>query len=174
MSLLGRSYPQVLPALVGDRWHGTARAYGTPAVLPGVGAAVAAVLVALVLGRRDHPGLRSLGAVLLGIAVAALGLAPGLVPAGAILVLVGLLATGTMTLLNAGLQVAVPDDAQGRVLSLYTLLAAGMPALGGWLLGTALSPAGPPVVIILVGAVLSVLALRLGRASSRSTRHLPP
>jgi len=97
-----------------------------------------------------------------GVAVAALGLALGLLPARLALLFGGLAATGTMTLLNAGLQVAVPDAVRGRVLSLYTLVAAEMPALDGWLLGMALAGVSPPIVFVLAGGLLRVLALLLG------------
>ncbi|MDQ6662399.1 MAG: MFS transporter, partial [Chloroflexota bacterium] len=54
VSLLGRSYPTVLPIVVSKTWGSGARTYGTLAALPGIGAALAAVLVIWVLGQRER------------------------------------------------------------------------------------------------------------------------
>jgi hypothetical protein len=125
VSLFGRSYPQVLPLLVTRQWGGGASAYGLLAAVPGISALIAADLAAWWLGRPSQARLRWVGAVLLGLAMIGLGLAPSLLTAGLALLVVGLAATGTMTLLNASLQVTTPDVIRGRVLSLYTWLAAG-------------------------------------------------
>ena len=162
VSLLGRSFPSVLPLLVNQRWGGGAGAYGAMAALPGLGALGAAGVATWLLGRDDSHHRIWLGGVLLGGAIVGLGLAPTLGPAGATLLLTGFAATGTMTLLNAGLQQKTPDEVRGRVLSLYTWLAAGMPALGGWLFGTLMAYVAPPIVLITAGSLLIALVLFIG------------
>ncbi len=168
LSLLGRSYVHVLPALVKMHWRGDVTSYGTLAALPGVGAILAAGFTAWLLGQHSagehNRYLRPirLGALLLGCALIALGLSPGLLAAGAVLGVVGFASTGTMTLLNAGLQSATPDTVRGRVLSLYTTLAAGMPALGGWILGTLMYGTAPGVALVAAGVALVLLAGLLG------------
>lgn len=161
VSLLGRSYVHVLSAVVADLWGGGAGLYGTLAAFPGLGAVIAAGLVAWVLGRHSLGHLPGLGALSLGVLIAALGLVPGPIPGGAMLALIGLTTTGTMTLLNAGLQTTVPDEVRGRILSLYTWLAAGLPALGGWLLGTLMSRVSPAQTLLIAGGTLFSLALLL-------------
>lgn len=163
VSLLGRSYVHVLSAVVADLWGGGAGLYGTLAALPGAGAVIAAALVAWVLGRDAHFSLPWLGALALGALTIGLGLAPPFL-AGGTLALIGLMATGTMTMLNASLQTVTPDAVRGRVLSLYTWLAAGLPPLGGWLLGTFMSHASPVQTLVIAGGVLIGLTL-LGEAS---------
>ena len=59
-----------------------------------------------------------------------------------------------MTLLNAQLQELTPNEVRGRVMSLYTWLAAGMPALGGWLLGTLMGVFPAQVVLVTGGITL--------------------
>lgn len=159
VSLLGRSYVHVLSAIVADLWGGGAQLYGSLAALPGAGAVVAAGLVAWTLGHRPHHCLPMLGALFLGLLTAGLGVAPGSGIAGGMLLLIGLTTTGTMTMLNAGLQAIVPDEFRGRVLSLYTWLAAGLPALGGWLLGTVMGHLGPVQTLALAGGALIALTL---------------
>lgn len=162
VSLLGRSYVYVLPAVAAAAWGGGATLYGTLAALPGVGAVVAATVVAWLLGRARHSRLDALGALALGALVMGLGLAPNALAAAGDLLLIGAAATGTMTLLNAGLQLSTPDGLRGRVVSLYAWLAAGMPALGGWLLGTLMAALGPPLTLVVAGVTLVALALLAG------------
>lgn len=168
VSLFGRSYQHLLPALVTGRWGGGTGAYGTLAALPGVGAVLAAGLSAWWLRKREA-SFPWVGGVLLGCSIAVLGTATTLPVAGALLALIGLAATGAMTLVNAGLQVATPDSYRGRIMSLYTLLAAGMPPLGGWLLGTVAAGTSLQSALLIAGLLLAVLALLLSRGQMR--RH---
>lgn len=104
-----------------------------------------------------------------------LGITTTLPVAGVLLALVGLAATGTMTLVNAGVQVATPDSYRGRIMSLYTLLAAGMPPLGGWLLGTLSAGIGLQTALWIAGVLLAILALLLscGRMRRHANEHVP-
>lgn len=174
VSLFGRSYPHLLPALVTRRWGGGTGAYGTLAALPGIGALVAAGLSAWWLKTREASFPWG-GAVLLGCSIAVLGTATTLPVACVLLALVGLAATGTMTLVNAGVQVATPDSYRGRIMSLYTLLAAGMPPLGGWLLGTLSADIGLQTALLIAGLLLAALALLLSRDRMRRQviEHVP-
>lgn len=174
VSLLGRSYVHVLPAVVADAWGGGVRTYGALAAVPGIGALVAAAVVTWLLGRPRHARLPAIGALLLGGVVIGLGLAPTALAAVGDLILVGAAATGTMTLLNAGLQLATPDAVRGRVLSFYTWLAAGLPALGGWLLGVFLAATGPRPALVSagVGLVLLTLFLMIPVNDQRGGDHL--
>jgi len=78
-----------------------------------------------------------------------------------------------MTLLNASLHRLTPDAVRGRVLSLYTVLAAGMPALGGWLLGSAMVAIAPPAALVAarLALVLLVVLLRMSKAGSLVRTH---
>jgi MFS family permease len=172
VSFFGRSYPQVLSLLVTRQWGGGASAYGLLAAVPGISALMAAGLAAWWLGRAGQSQMRWAGAVLLGGAMIGLGVAPSLLPAGFSLLVVGLAATGTMTLLNASLQITTPDGIRGRVLSLYTWLAAGVPALGGWLLGTMMAGLSPAHVLMAAGVGLIVVVLILRRFSPGAVANL--
>lgn len=174
VSLLGRSYPTVLPVLVNKIWGGGARTYGTLSALPGIGATIAAVLVIWLLGQQRQKRHGWLGGTLLGVSIVCVGGAYPLVLAGLALLVTGFAATGTMTLLNASLQETTPDDVRGRIMSLYTWLAAGMPALGGWLLGTLMSIVAPQVVLVAAGTILIGVTLLLGQSGSRHLAQSPP
>lgn len=159
VSLLGRSYPTVLPIVVSRTWGSGAHTYGMLAALPGIGAALAAVFVVWLLGQRERTSPVWLGGILLGIALIGFGMAWSLIVAGLALFATGWFATGTMTLLNARVQETTPNEVRGRVMSLYTWLAAGMPALGGWVLGTLMGFFSPQMVIVTGGITLIGLTL---------------
>jgi len=171
VSLLGRSYPTVLPILVSKTWGNGARTYGTLAALPGIGAALAALFVVWILGPQKRKPSLWLGGTLLGAALVCFGMARNLAVAGIALLAMGSCATATMTLLNARLQERTPQQVRGRVMSLYTWLAPGMPALGGWLLGTLMGFFPPQIVLLiggitLIGGTLLVSFRSLGDGSS--------
>lgn len=172
VSLLGRSYPTVLPIVVSRTWSGGAQTYGLLAALPGVGAALAAIMVVWLLGQRQRAHSPWIGGVLLGIALTCVGMARSLVFAGGALLVTGGLATATMTLLNANIQETVPNEIRGRVMSLYTWLAAGMPMLGGWLLGTLMERFSPQNMLVTSGIALIVGTLLIsGQKTGNQLTH---
>ena len=57
---------------------------------------------------------------------------------------------------NATIQLAVPDDLRGRVMSVYTTIFASSAPVGGLLMGAIASGFGPAVAIA-IGGVLSAL-----------------
>jgi MFS family permease len=162
VSLLGRSYPTVLPIVVSRTWGSGAQTYGMLAALPGIGAALAAIFVAWLLGRRERMVPVWLGGVLLGGAVACIGMAGNFIVGGLALLATGGFATGTMTLLNASMQETTPNEVRGRVMSLYTWFAAGMPALGGWLLATMMDRFSSQGTLVAGGITLIVVTLIVG------------
>lgn len=82
--------------------------------------------------------------------------------AGLALLVTGGFATGTMTLLNASMQETTPNEVRGRVMSFYTWLAAGMPVLGGWLLGTVMGIWTVQETLVTGGITLIVVTLIMG------------
>ncbi|MGI9058624.1 MAG: MFS transporter [Ktedonobacteraceae bacterium] len=170
VSLLGRSYPTVLPIVVSRTWGSGAQTYGMLAALPGLGAALAAIFVAWLLGHRKRMVPVWLGGVLLGGAVTGVGMTGNLMLAGLALLATGGFATGTMTLLNASIQETTPNEVRGRVMSLYTWLAAGMPALGGWLLGTMMGIWTAQGTLVTGGVTLIVVTLIMGWGTRRDVR----
>lgn len=167
ISLLGRSYPTILPALVNGAWKSGAQTYGVLAALPGVGAFVAAAFALWQLGQKNSLQRWWFLSILLGCAIVGMGIAPNLFFLGSTLLVLGFLATGMMTFLNASLQLAAPDDVRGRIVSFYTWLAAGMPALGGWLFGTLMSMLAPRLVFVVAGVLLVVVVLLNGKPESQ-------
>jgi MFS family permease len=60
------------------------------------------------------------------------------------LVLLGMAAITFTTTINTSIQLHVPDDLRGRVLSIYQLLLAGTTPIGGWITGQLAEQIGVP------------------------------
>jgi predicted MFS family arabinose efflux permease len=69
-----------------------------------------------------------------------------------------------MTGANTTVQLAVPDDLRGRVMSLHTLMFAGMAPVGAFLVGSVTEALGARAGFLVTGAggTVAVLAVALG------------
>jgi MFS family permease len=77
-----------------------------------------------------------------------------------------------MTGANTTVQLSVPDDLRGRVMSLHTLMFAGMTPFGAFLVGSVVEAFGPRAGFFITGAcgTVSVAAVTLWwRARRRPT-----
>lgn len=160
-SLLGMSYMVLLPVFARDVLGGGAGTLGILTGASGLGALVAAVMLA---GRRSVLGLGrwiTLTPGLLGMALVGFSLVRGVWPAALLLAVAGFAMIMQMSATNTVLQTIVPEDRRGRVMSYYTMAFLGMAPLGSLLGGTlaeALSEAlgeraaGAPLVVRGAGA----------------------
>lgn len=134
--LLGRTAIELLPAISGRVLNGDA---GTLAILT-AGAGVGSILGGLIVSRQSSslPRLRRL--VMIGVGCCALILMSVLywrfIAAGVLAIaLVSLCTTMVGTGCQAITQLMVEEDYRGRVMSLWTVIAMGTPALGAMLIG---------------------------------------
>jgi predicted MFS family arabinose efflux permease len=69
-----------------------------------------------------------------------------------------------MTGANTTVQLTVPDDLRGRVMSLHTLMFAGMTPLGAFLVGSIIEALGVRAGFLLTGAagILAIAMVTLG------------
>jgi MFS family permease len=128
----------------------------------------------LVFGGRPRPVRLATGALLLGGATVALAVTSVYPVALGLMVLVGfgsilMAATG-----NTTIQLAVPDQLRGRVMSVYTTVFSASVPIGGLAFGAIASSFGVTVAIAL-GGVLTLLiglaALAWGRAGAFELRE---
>ncbi len=132
----------------------------------GIGAAIGAVLHAN-LQRNPNTGpsrirLMQIGSSLTCLSLAALAFSPNLWLAS-----FALIASGTGMILftvsaNSSVQLATPNRLRGRVMSIYTLVFAGMTPLGALVAGGLMAQIGPRIGVLVLAALglLAVLILR--------------
>lgn len=166
-----------MPLLAERTFAGDARTYGWILSMMGVGSFVGA----LVLAHRARPGQRllALAAVAVGVASIAVGLAPTLGSALAIVVFLGLASIAFMITGNTTLQLTADPVMRGRVMSLYSVVFLGSTPIGapiaGWVgehLGarTGLALGG---AIAVAGGFVALWALRRARDDAAETGAAP-
>jgi MFS family permease len=154
VATVGMNFTVLFPAYATEVLEGDAATFGFLMTATGIGSLAAALVIA-VRGRAPVGWIAG-GAILLGAAQIALALTSAFAAALGLMVLVGFGAIGMAATANATVQLAVPDELRGRVMSVYVTLWAGSAPIGGLLFGGLASVAGVDVAIA-VGGVASVI-----------------
>jgi MFS family permease len=132
-STFGMNFGVVIPALAREVLHTDATGYGFLMTATGIGSLVAALGIAF--SGRSRPVLVPLGALLLGLGLLAAAGVQGFAAALVAMVVVGFGAIGMAATANTTIQLAVPDELRGRVISVYTTVFVGSTPIGGLLMG---------------------------------------
>jgi MFS family permease len=122
----------------------------------GIGSLIAALAIAF---GGTRPVAMLLGGLVLGVAEILIGVV-GSYPIDLVLMFVA--GSGAITMMataNTAIQMAVPDELRGRVMSVYTTVFAGTSPIGGLLLGALASNAGPAAAIAWGGVVSAAAAV---------------
>lgn len=126
---------------------------------PGLGAVLAVLMLATISSRLRRQGLLLLTSlILLGAFLILFSQATSFSLAILVLIVVGAFQILFMATTNTMLQLIVPDELRGRVMSLYMLDRGLMPA-GALLAGVTAHFVGAPATVSMMGAIVIVLAL---------------
>lgn len=165
--LLGRTAIELLPAVSGQLLGGGSAVLAKLSAAAGAGS----ILGGLIVSRQSGQLLRLFHLVLLGLSVAALSLltaalwANSWIVAGAV-ALISLCTTMIGTGSQALVQLNVDEAYRGRVMSLWTVIAMGAPAVGAVLVGSAADRVGFPLAFA-VTALLSLMVVAWSRPYGR-------
>jgi predicted MFS family arabinose efflux permease len=155
------NYNVLVPLLARDVLGQGARGFGLLMATLGIGAVAGGVTLAA-LG-RGRPPVAALAtpALLLATCLGALAAVHSVPVAAALLFVMGFCGILFMAGSNSTVQLTVPDELRGRVLSLNTLVAAGSTPIGAFLVGSVAEAAGVAAALLVAGAggLVSVLAL---------------
>ncbi|HEU5322435.1 MAG TPA: MFS transporter [Methylomirabilota bacterium] len=155
------NYNVLVPLVARDVLGESAQGFGLLMAAVGVGAVLGAI--ALAAAGRERPSLTTLAAfalVLAATTVALAGVRRFWLAALCLLVMGGcgiLFMAGA----NTTLQLTVPDELRGRIMSLHALVFAGVTPIGSLLVGAVTEAAGVPAGLVVMGGagLLAVLAL---------------
>lgn len=167
----GYNFTVMLPLLARYAFDSGPVGLGALTAAVGVGSLLAAVFVAS--GGRPMRRTVLLGAGGFSFALLLLGLAPGQPAALVLLVAVGFFGILFHTSANSRLQLIVPGELRGRVLSMYALLFLGTTPLGSLLVGFLAEHQGIRVAICEVAAVCLIGAGVALLAARRMRRGVP-
>ena len=169
VSTFGMNFGVIIPALARVVLESDATGYGFLMTATGIGSLVAALGIAF--SGRSRPVIIPLGAIVLGIALIATSVVHGFAVAMLTMTFVGFGAIAMAATANTTVQLAVPDELRGRVISVYTTVFVGSTPLGGLLMGWIASSVSVDAAIALggVGSLVAGLGVLvwLGRIQAR-------
>lgn len=152
-------YQALMPIFQKDVFRIGAEGLGMLMAAPGIGAVLATLSLTFLANRLHYRGLILIGALfLLGVSLILFSLTDSLLPAMLTLVGVGCFQIFFANLSMVILQMLVPNELRGRVLSLY-LLDHGLTPVGALLAGITTSLWGAPFTVAYMGIVVILLAL---------------
>jgi MFS family permease len=175
VATFGMNFGVLMPVLARDVLGGGPDLFGFLMAASGIGSLTAALSIAF--GVRPTLRLLVTGAAVFGLALVGLALSRS-VPVSLVLMAVlgwGLIAMAATT--NTLVQLNVPDELRGRVMSIYTTVFAGSTPVGGLFSGVIAGLAGAPAALLAGGIISTLAALvaatrvpQLARAAARQTR----
>ncbi len=157
VSTFGMNFNVLIPPLAKDVLHVGATGYGFLMAATGLGSLVAAITIAF--GRSNRVTFIGVGATLAGVAELVLAASGSMGLSLIAMFLTGLGAIGMAATANTTIQLTVPDELRGRVMSVYTTVFAGSTPIGGLVAGALASRFGAPEAIAIGGGLSLVVGL---------------
>ncbi|HJZ45523.1 MAG TPA: MFS transporter [Roseiflexaceae bacterium] len=172
-ALFGRSYQQLLPIFADDIWRVGPSGYGTLLAAGGAGALIGAFAMASIKAIERQGRVLVISGLIFCAALAVFVLCPWFWPGVMLLAIVGIAATVFSTMIATVIQLRVPGELRGRVMSLYAITLIGLPSLGALgvaALANTLGAEGPSawsrVLLVLLDALgVNALTSQLGAAA---------
>lgn len=158
---------QMLPAIAEVTIHSSREGYALLSAAQGAGSVVAGLVVAWLAARYSRPVIISRALVLGGVVMAVIGYQSNVLVTVACAALSGLFMVSVLVNLNTGIQLSLPNNFRGRVISLYMLTVFGLSPFGALVLGTLAEAIGTPYALSVYGlcaVALTGLVMRRFRA----------
>jgi MFS family permease len=153
VATFGMNFQVLIPPLADSVLNVGASGYGFLMAASGLGSTVAALWVAF--SRRPSPMLIATGAMALGLGSIVLAASTSFALSLLAMLVAGAGSIAMAVTANTTIQLSVPDQLRGRVMSVYTTVFAGSVPAGGLLMGAIASAWSVPASL-LVGALLSL------------------
>lgn len=163
ISLLGRPYLLLLPAFAKTVQHSGPQGLGLMTAATGLGSLAGALLLATLTSSKHLERLLLVCGLSFSLLLLLFALTPVLLLALPLLAGCGMGATMSMMVANTLLQTQAPAGMRGRVMSLYTLIAAGFTQAGVFLisgLGVLLNLSSATVIAALTVMLAVILGVR--------------
>jgi len=157
------NYNVLVPLFARDVLGQGARGFGLLMATLGAGAVIGAVALAALGRGRPSVAAVAVPALVLSACTALLAALRSVPVAAPVLFVMGFCGILFMAGSNSTVQLTVPDELRGRVMSLHTLVFAGSTPFGAFLIGSVAEAAGVTTALLVAGGggLLSVLALLL-------------
>ena len=158
-SLLGRPYLLLMPAFAREVQHVGPQGLGLMVAASGLGSLIGALLLASLRSSKRLEYLLLITGVCFGISLAIFALVSNFLLVSLVLICCGAGATMTMMVANTLLQTSASSAMKGRVMSLYTLIAAGFTPLGAFIVTGISAKIGLEDATILAGIGVTIVVI---------------
>ena len=158
IGIFAYNFTVTLALLAKGTFHGGAGTYATLTACMGAGAIVGGLAAAH--RARPTPRLLQVLALIFGGLLAAVALAPTLLAADLLIVLMGAASIGFIAMANATLQLTADPSMRGRVMALYAMAFLGTTPIGAPLVG-AIAQWTSPRIALLTGAAATIVSAGL-------------
>ena len=160
-ALFGRSYQTLLPIFSRDIWNGGPFGYGILLSASGLGALVGAFGLASLRSVKRQGAILIASGLIFSLSVILFAISPNFWLGVGLLLIGGIAVTVFGTIISTFIQVAVPNELRGRVMSLYAITLIGLPSLGAMGIGSIAELlggiSGAPRAVLIGGAVVGVI-----------------
>jgi MFS family permease len=164
-AIFGWSYQSLFPVFARDIWHSGEKGYGLLLSAGGGGALIGAFGLAAMRQLKRHGAVMVISGIIFSISVILFAVSPDLLSGVFFLFIGGVAITITGTIIVTFIQLAVPNELRGRIMSLYSITLIGLPALGALGSGAAAEMLGglfgAPHAVLIGGIVVGVIILLL-------------
>jgi len=168
-SVFGMSYLILMPVFARDVLTVGSQGFGFLQSAGGLGALCGVLAVAYFSHSRAKGRQAIGGAIIFGILLICFALSKSYHLSLLLACALGIASQFYITVINAILQVNLPDQLRGRVMGIYGLTWELMP-VGGLIAGAIAEYAGAPAAVVLGGALVAVMALGIGIFSPNMRR----
>lgn len=165
-AIFGRSYQNLFPVFARDIWHSGEKGFGLLLSAGGGGALIGAFGLASLKQLKKHGIVLIVNGFLFSISIILFAVSPNLWVGVLFLFIGGVTSTVLGTIIATFIQVNVPNELRGRIMSLYSITLIGLPSLGAlgsgaiaeYLGGVSGAPRAVLIGGIMVGVILAFLA----------------
>ena len=161
VAIFAQPYSVLLPAFAKENLGGKEGVYSLLLTVIGVGALFGALTTSSANSYRRKVKLLIIGSLVFCLTAAAFTFSHTLYISIGLLVILGWGVMVTMSMMNTLVQILVPDELRGRVISVYTLMIMGMAPLGSLQIGTVAHKLGAPLAVQLSAIVFILIMVCL-------------
>ncbi len=160
-AIFGRSYQNLLPIFARDIWNGGPAGYGILLSASGGGALVGAFGLASIRNVKRQGLILISSGLIFSLTVILFAISPYFWPGVFLLFIGGIAVTVFGTIISTFIQIMVPNELRGRVMSLYSITLIGLPSLGALGVGSVAEMlggiSGAPRAVLMGGTIVGVI-----------------
>ncbi|MDP2157387.1 MAG: MFS transporter [Nitrospirota bacterium] len=157
-SVIGLPYISLLPIFAAEVFHAGPKGLGFLVGASGIGALTAALLIAARRDIKDKPRFMSFAALTFSIALFLFSLSNIFWLSLLVIMAAGWGMVSYLAVANSFIQITVPDELRGRVMSIYSLVFLGTVPIGNALMGVLADRTGTPRAVTISGVICIIAA----------------